>query len=312
MDTNILLSICIPTYNGGEYLRTTIDCLLKAIGSRDNIEIVVSDNCSTAETREIIEGYVSQGIIRANFNDENLGFNGNLMILLEKFAKGDYCWIIGDDDFVDSDTISLLYPFLVKKEYDYFSINSKSFTQEQYLKYQAPQGRSLDYKKCDYFDCVDSSASGWNVLGTFMSSHIFKLDKIKEIGIKEEYRSNAWDNYLNVFPNSNLMLDAFHSSNNCICVNTPLITALLREKTYSNKWDFLVKTILPDLYTHYVEVAGTPSKLTNSERMMNHVIAWTNFRHFLNWDFGLVNYKTLLSYKTVKTLFYKISQKISS
>ena len=307
-----LLSICIPTYNGGEGLRETLDCLLGSIGSRKDIDIVVSDNCSASETKEIINGYVSQGKIRANFNEENLGFNGNLMVLLEKYAKGDYCWIIGDDDYIDIDAISLLYPLLAKKEYDFLSINSKPLTLEQYKRHQAPQGRMLDYKVCDFFSCIDSSASGWNVLGTFMSSHIFKLDRIKEIGIKEEYRSNAWNNYLNVFPNSNLMLDAFHSCKKCVYVNTQLFTALQREKTYSSKWDFLVKTILPDLYTHYVEVAGTPSKLTNSERMMNHVIAWTNFSHFLNRDFSLVNYKTLLSFNTVKTLFYKVSQKISS
>lgn len=307
-----LLSICIPTYNGGEELREMLDCLLSSIGSRKDIDIVVSDNCSESETKKIIEGYVAKGKIRANFNEENLGFNGNLMVLLEKFAKGDYCWIIGDDDFIDPDTIKLLLPLLKERQIDYFSVNSKSLTRNKYEELRIPQNRELNVIVGDFFSCIDSNASSGNVLGTFMSSHIFKLDAIKKVGIKEEYRSNSWDNYLNVFPNSNLMLDAFHTSSNCACIKTPLITALIREKTYSNKWDFLAKTILPNLYSHYVEIAGTPSKLINSERVMNHVIVWTNFRHFLNCEFRLVNFKTLLSFKTVKTLFYRISKIKSS
>lgn len=307
-----LLSICIPTYNGGEGLRETLDCLLNSIGSRNDIDIVVSDNCSESKTKQIIERYVSQGKIRAYFNKENLGFNGNLMVLLEKYAKGEYCWIIGDDDFIDPDTITLLLPLLIEKQFDYFSVNSKSLTRNEFENLKIPPKRELNIIKGDFFSCIDNNASSGNVLGTFMSSHIFKLDAIKKVGIKEEYRSNAWNNYQNVFPNSNLMLDAFHMSSNCACVKTPLITALIREKTYSNKWDYLVKSILPNLYSHYVAIAGTPSKLINSEKVMNHVIVWTNFRHFLNREFNLVDYRTLLSFKTVKTLLYKISKTESS
>ena len=312
VNSKLLLSICIPTYNGGAYLKKTIDCLLKSIGNKDDIQIIVSDNCSKEETRNIIEIYEKRGLIKANYNTQNLGFNGNLMMLLEHYAAGEYCWILGDDDFVDTDTIDLLYPLMKDKKYDYISVNSKSLTQKQYDNCNGPQSRKLAYSEGDFFKCVDLNSSVGNVLGTFMSSHIFKLNFLNKTGIKEEYRSNAWDNYLNVFPNSNLMLDAFHTSNNCARVETPLITAVIREKTYSNKWDFLTFNILPELYTHYLEVAGTPKKLKKSKLIMDNVIAWTNFRNVQRGKIKNVDYKLLFSYKTIRSIFCQIFQSIKN
>lgn len=303
MDKSLLLSICIPTYNGGQFLKRTIDCLVASIGKRDDIEVIVSDNCSNEETKSIVGSYVKEGFIRANYNTHNLGFNGNLMVLLEDFAQGEYCWVLGDDDYVDSDTIDLIYPLLKEKKMDYISVNCKSLTQKQYETYQVPKGRELSYNEGDFFKCIDLNSSEGNVLGTFMSSHIFKLASVKRVGIRDEYRSNAWDNFLNVFPNSNLMLDTFHSSNNCARVETPLITAVIREKTYSDKWDFLTFNILPDLYAHYLEVAGTPNKLKRSKLIMDNVIAWTNFRNAQRGNNKNVDYRLLFSYKTLRSVF---------
>lgn len=303
MSTSILLSICIPTYNGGENLKTTIDCILKSIGTRDDIEVIVSDNCSNEETKRIIESYTNRGLIKANYNSQNLGFNGNLMMLLEHCAQGEYCWVLGDDDFIDVDTFELIYPLLCESKYDYISINSKFITQQQYNNLQSPQGRELDYIEGDFFTCLDSNASVGNVLGTFMSSHIFRLGSIFKVGIKEVYRSNAWDNYLNVFPNSNLMLDAFHGSNKCVAVRPPLISTLIREKTYSNKMGFLVNTIIPELYKHYVKVAGSAKRLSNNKKAINQLVYWSNFKRFVKGDFKNVIFSHLFNPQTIVAVY---------
>ena len=303
MSTSILLSICIPTYNGGANLRTTIDCILKSIGTRDDIEVFVSDNCSNEETKLIIESYEKRGLIKANYNSQNLGFNGNLMMLLEHCAHGEYCWVLGDDDFIDIDTFDLLYTLLSKRKYDYISINSKFTTQKQYDTYRIPKGRKLDYVEGDFFYCIDTNAYVGNVLGTFMSSHIFKLDAVKKVGIKEEYRSNAWDNYLNVFPNSNLMLDAFHNSEKCVAVKNPLITVLVRDKTYTNKMSFLVNTIIPKLYKHYVLIAGSSERLRNNKKAVNHLIYWNNFKRFVKGDFKNVVFSYLFKPQTMVAVY---------
>ena len=53
-----LLSICIPTYNRCEYLKKSIESIISQKEfSDEDVEIVISDNCSTDDTRMICKQY---------------------------------------------------------------------------------------------------------------------------------------------------------------------------------------------------------------------------------------------------------------
>ena len=96
------LSICIPTYNGGEKLKNNIEMIINQILKSDikDVELIISDNCSEDNTQEIISDYVKKypKIITYNRNNINLQFNGNIKKLI-KLAKGKYIHLLGDDDF---------------------------------------------------------------------------------------------------------------------------------------------------------------------------------------------------------------------
>ena len=55
MSTGILVSIGIPVYNGAETIARAIDSILRQ--TYHNIEIVISDNCSTDNTEQICNHY---------------------------------------------------------------------------------------------------------------------------------------------------------------------------------------------------------------------------------------------------------------
>lgn len=56
-----LLSICIPTYNRSQYLKKTIDSIIgQEEFKSENIEIVISDNCSTDDTEIVCKKYTEQ------------------------------------------------------------------------------------------------------------------------------------------------------------------------------------------------------------------------------------------------------------
>ena len=56
-----LLSICIPTYNRSQYLKKTLDSIIcQEEFSPDNVEIVISDNCSTDDTEIVCKEYTEQ------------------------------------------------------------------------------------------------------------------------------------------------------------------------------------------------------------------------------------------------------------
>ena len=59
----MLLSICIPTYNRGEYLRQTLRSIVSqaAWDGGKNVEITISDNCSTDDTPAIVAEFQQHG-----------------------------------------------------------------------------------------------------------------------------------------------------------------------------------------------------------------------------------------------------------
>jgi glycosyltransferase involved in cell wall biosynthesis len=99
-----LVTIAIPTYNRANgYLRNAIACALKQ--TYRNIEVVISDNCSSDNTGEIVGRY-SDTRIRYFRQSTNIGANNNFNFCLEK-AQGSYFLLFHDDDSIDSDFIDI-------------------------------------------------------------------------------------------------------------------------------------------------------------------------------------------------------------
>lgn len=56
-----LLSICIPTYNRAEYLEKSLESIIRQPEFHsDDVEVVISDNCSTDNTQELCQEYVEK------------------------------------------------------------------------------------------------------------------------------------------------------------------------------------------------------------------------------------------------------------
>jgi glycosyltransferase involved in cell wall biosynthesis len=59
-ETRGLVSVCVPAYNAAPFVRRTLDSLLDQ--TYPSVEIIVSDNGSTDETRSILETYLRYGV----------------------------------------------------------------------------------------------------------------------------------------------------------------------------------------------------------------------------------------------------------
>ncbi len=88
------ISICIPTYNCGEYLPAAIESVMRQ--GLDDFEIVISDNASEDNTELIVEG-MRNARIRYFRNACNLGSRANIKRCLE-LAQGRYIKILCADD----------------------------------------------------------------------------------------------------------------------------------------------------------------------------------------------------------------------
>jgi len=96
-----LLSVCIPAYNRASQLPELLNSIIAQEYS--HYEVVICEDCSPerAQIRAVAKQYqeVAPGRIRYFENGENLGYDANFREMVRR-ARGDYCFIMGNDDVV--------------------------------------------------------------------------------------------------------------------------------------------------------------------------------------------------------------------
>lgn len=128
--SDFLLTFCIPTYNRCELLKCVLDNLLEILTAYNNVEVLVCDNASTDRTREMVAHYIQQGQIRYIVQDENRGFDWNVISAM-KAARGKYCWLLGDASIIDKSKIVTLIEQLDTNEFSAYIVNVASRVQNR-------------------------------------------------------------------------------------------------------------------------------------------------------------------------------------
>jgi len=105
-----LVTIGIPTYNGGSAVKRAVASVLAQTYS--NIEIAISDNASDNETaficRQLAKAY---SCVRYFRQTHNIGMQSNFNFLL-KHAEGKYFMWLADDDVLGNDALVRYVDFL--------------------------------------------------------------------------------------------------------------------------------------------------------------------------------------------------------
>lgn len=98
------ISICIPTYNGSQTLRATLDSLIGQ--SIEDMEIVICDDQSRDDTYAIAKEYEAKyPFVKAFQNKDNLGMDRNFTQVVSH-ATGDFVWFSGQDDIFEQGAIA--------------------------------------------------------------------------------------------------------------------------------------------------------------------------------------------------------------
>ncbi len=100
---NPYVSICIPAFNrGSDIWRALESCIFQTY---QNIEIVVSDNSSTDNTKDIVLAYKKRDSrIKYFRNETNIGSGRNFLKCAEQ-AIGYFIQVLGDDDWLSKNYI---------------------------------------------------------------------------------------------------------------------------------------------------------------------------------------------------------------
>lgn len=133
MNDELLVSVCMITYNHEDYIKEAISSVLMQKTSF-NFELIVSNDCSTDTTDKVINGiikeYVDNNKIVYSNQPENLGISKNFRFTLDK-AKGKYIAILeGDDFWIDAHKLQKQVDFLeAHPEYNLISSEVKEYNQ---------------------------------------------------------------------------------------------------------------------------------------------------------------------------------------
>lgn len=101
------ISVIIPNYNHSLYLKDRIDSVLNQ--SFQDFELIILDDYSTDNSREVIEEYKSNPkVSHVIYNDKNSGSTFKQWNKGVFLAKGEWIWIAESDDTADVDFLQKL------------------------------------------------------------------------------------------------------------------------------------------------------------------------------------------------------------
>lgn len=128
---NKILTIVIPTYNGGERLKWSLGQLLPlAKKVEDKVAVLVNDNCSTDNTEVVVREFALQykGLLDYHRQQENIGADRNYFDGAAR-STTKYVCIMGDDDIITPSYFDALFGILQEHpELAYINYNMMDIT----------------------------------------------------------------------------------------------------------------------------------------------------------------------------------------
>ena len=104
------ISVIVPNYNHGRFLNQRIDSILNQ--TFQDFELILLDDCSTDNSRDILSSYASDPRVRLEFNEKNSGTPFKQWNKGVQIARGQYIWIAESDDYTAPRFLERLVPIL--------------------------------------------------------------------------------------------------------------------------------------------------------------------------------------------------------
>lgn len=234
MSNNILLTICIPTYNRLPILKEALEDLQPKITDLP-IKILVIDNASTDETSAYLKG--KKGIVYIE-NETNIGGDNNILkCYLEASKFSDYICVLGDSYRFEGD-LNLLIEKIQLYTYDVVFLNR--------LKNNTKYSSNMEF--CDLNDFAKYIGGLSDLVGCIV---------IKSTACQEKYFKNyLWSNFIHVGMMFSYLADkvnmkAFFLSD-IILTHTHLVKVKASTSWYKNTLNIFV-------YTWFFVILSLPS-----------------------------------------------------
>jgi len=126
--SEVILSICIATYNRGKFIGATLESIVAQIS--EGVEIIVVDGASTDNTKSVVLNYQEKfSYIKYYQLHEKGGVDRDYCRAVE-LATGMYCWLFTDDDILNCNAIATVMTAIRDGEYALLIANASSYSRD--------------------------------------------------------------------------------------------------------------------------------------------------------------------------------------
>ena len=175
------VSIIVPVYNSGKYLRSCINSLLNQ--TLKDIEIILVDDASTDDSLEILNCFKQEypNRIKVVQNSENSGAGYSRNIGL-KYASGKFIGFVDSDDYIEPHMYENMYNTMINGDYDVVTTGMNLEYKGKDLSFLSTRKICLETEKNKFF--VKTNPSCCNKL--------YKASILKELSFPEKTK---WEDF---------------------------------------------------------------------------------------------------------------------
>jgi len=201
LETPIKLSICIPTYNFGDFIGATLDSVLQQVA--DGVEVVILDGGSTDQTPAVVCALQERfPALRYHRREERGGIDRDMARTVE-LARGEYCWLFSADDLMKPGAIPQVLE-QVESGLDIYlcgltlcTCDMRPLKDHPIL--DVPSDTSFDLGQDDDRRTYFERALTTTAFFSFLGSVIFKKARWDAIPLDEEFVGSCWAHVARIF-----------------------------------------------------------------------------------------------------------------
>ena len=184
------VSVIVPNYNHARYLPQRLDSIFNQ--TFQDFEVILLDDCSTDNSREILEKYRNhQKVSHVVYNEKNSGSSYKQWYKGISYAKGELIWIAESDDLSDDKFLENLVPFFETTNISLVFCRTKIFYEECDI---VKDFTDIFYEKLDGNEFIRKEMiAGNKVFNSGMA--LFKREKymkVKDLGFSRMKISGDW------------------------------------------------------------------------------------------------------------------------
>lgn len=280
-----ILSICIPTYERAEYLKATLEMLTndEAFKNSNDIQIVISDNCSNDDTQEVCKNYINSFPEKIKYYRQKENIKDKNFIQVLNLADGIYAKLSNDTVFYNYGSLHKIVEFLKNQDSDVIFFKNT--------------GEIMQDLTCRKYNNADDIINDLSYQSTWIAGLCVKVEKYRQL--KEPDRFSDLN-----FAQVDIIIRM--AQNSCVVEGAVMDVISVHKKSGYNVTHFFGLNLLEILNCEVKE--NRISKKTFETFIKRILLEHTNYFYFdyhNNFSFKKDGYfKYMVKYYKFKPYFY--------